>query len=477
MALPTMARKPTLQELIDEIQMQQQLRKGYPNLDNSKNTSGQGWSLGAGPNDDGPPQLFGANVSSSPTAPTPVPQIQAPFQGFGFMQRAMSGKVPESMEYPANAPAPNEPDPQGDTSPTDFSEMAMSRFGPTGSLAHAGRPDLSDTPGRYGVTRLQEPSKPVDEQTDGQKRSQRIERLNMMKSIAGGAGQIGDAFVEYGDRMAHRPIRKAADYTGGIDQAIADAEDEMPKNLVEQLKKAGYSIPEGTKFSQFKSIAPALSSAMSNQAATARAAHGQQAQQQRHEENLDLRSKNFQQSQALKEKLGSRVSDSKASKIAELDGMIQTADQILQMKPRRSTGPLDNAAATIRDMTPWANEESIMFDTLVNEQLAKKIKQFTGVASNSRDWALIQSIVPSLNTPDEKFKAKMEQVKLILERARNAEVGAIEAQGKSYGSSTQGSASSGMVHVRLPDGTEDDIHESRVEDAKLKHPGLQVIGK
>lgn len=140
--------------------------------------------------------------------------------------------------------------------PTDVAEQAMALSGPTGSLAHAGRPDMPDVPARYSPTIAKK------EESDEDRRKRRISNLNMMRGIASGAGRIGDALVEYGDRMARRPLRQQGNYTEGIDNAIAEEEDKMPQSLIEKLRAAGYQIPDDIKFSQFKSVAPALASAM-----------------------------------------------------------------------------------------------------------------------------------------------------------------------------------------------------------------------
>lgn len=106
---------------------------------------------------------------------------------------------------------------------------------------------------------------------DDEKRASRINKLNMLKAIAEGSGRIGDAFVEYGDRMARRPIQKARDYTAGINEAIAREEDKIPKSLTEKLREAGYNMPEGVTFEQFQATYPAIASMERAQSLSARA--------------------------------------------------------------------------------------------------------------------------------------------------------------------------------------------------------------
>lgn len=268
-------RDPIEEELLQQLMMR--YRTGGqgtlpPSSPMDPGTASQGWSLSMPQGGGDPRMLFGAGTQS-PEAATPIPPMSPHWK----IQRQRDVNAQEAQRSARAAM-----DRQGATMKRKFGiappqEETPAPIGPP-AITEPGitelprlrreRPKYEDDVPLSDVSERLDATAPAEAKGEAEQRASRINNLNMLKGIAEGAGRVGDAFVEYGDRMARRPVQKARDYTGGIDEALAREEDKIPQSLKEKLKAAGYDLPEGTTFSQFEKFAPAMTASNRNQALT-----------------------------------------------------------------------------------------------------------------------------------------------------------------------------------------------------------------
>lgn len=271
----------------------------------------------------------------------------------------------------------------------------------------------------------QEKAKTEDAKTEAEQRASRINNLNMLKGIAEGAGRVGDAFVEYGDRMARRPVQKARDYTGGIDEALAREEDKIPQSLKEKFKAAGYDLPEGTTFSQFQQFAPAMTASNRNEALSRGSSFARE-----REAGINERS---DAARALREKLAARVSPRDANDIGDFDDTTRLLDEIEAEKEDgvASTGWFDNMWDTVQDSFPFVNNpERAAFKQKVAFQLNTYINTMTGKQMSGPEVARLKAAVPTMSDADEVFMAKVKGLRDEVRKIKESRLRALENAGR-----------------------------------------------